>query len=253
MLSCRGFYIAGRARAYHTILAVNCLSRQKRLAPRRRVPAICFHGAIERSAVVCRLSPAGNCAGYKEKIMTRRSLAKSLAVRSDRGYVVTPAEAFSSGFLKQTPNGLTPVSDTAVIQAALSILANKVTKGSVLASPQAVRQFLIARLSDAQHEIFSILLLDKRHRLIDFVEISRGTIDGASVWPREICKLVLARNAAACIISHQHPSGIAEPSPSDELITTRLKEALALIDVRLLDHILCAGGTSISFAERGLL
>jgi len=96
-------------------------------------------------------------------------------------------------------------------------------------------------------------LLDKRHRLIEYVELFRGTIDGASVHPREVVKLALAKNAAAILLAHPHPSGVAEPSQADELITQRLKEALSLIDVRVLDHLVIAGGDVISFAERGLL
>ena len=96
-------------------------------------------------------------------------------------------------------------------------------------------------------------LLDKRHRLIQFEELFRGTIDGASVHPREIVKLALQRNAAAVIVSHNHPSGVAEPSQADELITQRVKEALALVDIRLLDHIIVGDGVSVSLAERGLI
>jgi DNA repair protein RadC len=188
--------------------------------------------------VACGLFPAGNHAGYKEKIMTHRSLAKSLAVRSDRGHVVTPAPAFSTGFLQQKADGLAPVSDTAVIEAALSILAKRIARGSVMSSPPAVKEFLTLRLSDLQHEIFGVMLLTTRHTLIDFVELFRGTLDGASVHPRELVKLALAKNAAALIITHSHPSGVREPSRADELITTRIKEALALVEIRCLDHLL---------------
>jgi DNA repair protein RadC len=96
-------------------------------------------------------------------------------------------------------------------------------------------------------------LLDKRHRLIEYVELFRGTIDGASVHPREVVKLALARNAAALLFAHPHPSGVAEPSQADELITQRLKDALSLIDVRVLDHFIVAGGDVTSMAERGLI
>ena len=97
------------------------------------------------------------------------------------------------------------------------------------------------------------MYLDKRHRLIQFEELFRGTIDGASVHPREIVKLALQKNAAAVIVVHNHPSGIAEPSGVDELITQRVKEALALVDIRLLDHIIVGEGVSVSLAERGLM
>ena len=101
--------------------------------------------------------------------------------------------------------------------------------------------------------MFCCLYLDKRHRLIQFQELFRGTIDGASVHPREIVKQALQRNAAAVIIAHNHPSGVAEPSQADELITQRVKEALGLVDIRLLDHIIVGDGASVSLAERGLI
>jgi len=109
------------------------------------------------------------------------------------------------------------------------------------------------RLAPRDHEVFTILFLDSRHRLIDCLEIFRCTIDGASVHPREVVKEALARNAAAVILSHNHPSGVAEPSQADELITQRLREALALIDVRVLDHLIVAGSDVVSLAERGAL
>jgi DNA repair protein RadC len=104
-----------------------------------------------------------------------------------------------------------------------------------------------------EHEVFCVLLLDKRHRLIEYVELFRGTIDGAAVYPREVVKLALSKNAAALIACHPHPSGIAEPSQADELISKRLKDALSLVDVRLLDHLVIAGGDVLSMAESGLL
>jgi len=125
--------------------------------------------------------------------------------------------------------------------------------GPALANPRATREFLRARLRDRDHEVFCCLFLDNRHRVICFDEVFRGTIDGASVHPREVVKLALARNAAAVILAHNHPSGIAEPSQADELITGRLREALALVDIRVLDHIVVGDGACVSFAERGLL
>ena len=132
-------------------------------------------------------------------------------------------------------------------------LAETLRAGPSLLSPRATRDFLIARLRDLEHEIFCCLYLDKRHRLIQFEELFRGTIDGASVHPREIVKLALQRNCAAVIIAHNHPSGVAEPSQADEMITQRVKEALALVDIRLLDHIIVGDGQCVSLAERGLI
>ncbi len=111
----------------------------------------------------------------------------------------------------------------------------------------------MARLRDTPHELFCCLHLDNRHRLIAFEELFRGTIDGASVHPREVVKQALARNAAAMILAHNHPSGVAEPSRADELITRRLREALALVDIPVLDHLIVAGNSCVSLAERGLL
>jgi len=125
--------------------------------------------------------------------------------------------------------------------------------GPALANPRATREFLRARLRDLDHELFCCLFLDNRHRVISFDEVFRGTIDGASVHPRDVVKLALSRNAAAVILAHNHPSGVAEPSQADELITGRLREALALVDIRVLDHIVVGDGACVSFAERGML
>jgi DNA repair protein RadC len=122
-----------------------------------------------------------------------------------------------------------------------------------MTSPKLVKEFLSMKLGTHEHESFCVLLLDKRHRLIEYIELFRGTIDGASVHPREVVKLALAKNAAALLLAHPHPSGVAEPSQADELITQRLKDALSLIDVRVLDHFIVAGGDCISMAERGLI
>ncbi len=125
--------------------------------------------------------------------------------------------------------------------------------GSALDSPEIARSFLLAQLRDRPYEVFCCLYLDSRHRLIAFEELFRGTIDGASVHPREVVKSALARNAAAVILAHNHPSGVAEPSQADELITQRLRDALSLVDVRVLDHLIVGDGRCMSFAERGLL
>jgi DNA repair protein RadC len=140
-----------------------------------------------------------------------------------------------------------------IIAAARRAMTHRVRRGAAMDSPRAVREFLTIKLGNLEHELFAVLLLDTRHRLIEYVELFRGTIDGASVHPREVVKLALARNAAALVLAHPHPSGTTEPSHADELITRRLREALALVDIRVLDHVIVAGGEAISFAERGLL
>ena len=125
--------------------------------------------------------------------------------------------------------------------------------GPALNAPAATRQFLTAQLRDRPYEVFCCLHLDNRHRLIHFEEVFRGTIDGASVHPREIVRQALQYNAAALIFAHNHPSGVAEASQADELITRRLRDALALVDIRVLDHLIVGDNHCLSFAERGLL
>lgn len=126
-------------------------------------------------------------------------------------------------------------------------------RGDVLTSPDATRRYLASRLRDRPQEIFAALFLDNRHRVIAFEELFFGTIDGASVHPREVVRRALSHNAAALILAHNHPSGVAEPSRADESITRRLKEALALVDIRVLDHLIVGDGQMVSLAERGLL
>jgi DNA repair protein RadC len=126
-------------------------------------------------------------------------------------------------------------------------------EGDLLTSPDLVRNYLSAQLRHQPHEIFAVLFLDNQHRLIAYDEMFYGTIDGASVYPREVVKKALARNAAAAILAHNHPSGIAEPSQSDQRITKRLQEALNLVGVRVIDHMVVGDKEVISFAERGLL
>jgi DNA repair protein RadC len=125
--------------------------------------------------------------------------------------------------------------------------------GEAIRSPADTEAFLTARLRDLPHELFCCLYLDNRHRIIHFEELFRGTIDGTSVYPREVVKQSLAVNAAAIILAHNHPSGIAEPSQADERITRRIKAALELVDIRLLDHLIIGDGVSTSLASRGIL
>jgi DNA repair protein RadC len=140
----------------------------------------------------------------------------------------------------------------AVLEMARRYLGESLQRGEPLTSPHLTRQFLSQKLRDYAHEVFAVLFLDQRHRVICFEELFRGTIDGASVYPREVVKQSLQHNAAAVIFAHNHPSGVAEPSQADQHITRRLQDALALIDVRVLDHFV-VGDEVVSFAERGLL
>jgi DNA repair protein RadC len=140
----------------------------------------------------------------------------------------------------------------AVLEMGRRHLSETLARGDALGSPDDTRRFLSARLRDYPFEVFACLFLDNRHRVIAFEELFRGTIDGASVHPREVVRRALAHNAAAVILAHNHPSGVAEPSRSDEAITRRLREALSLVDIRVLDHVV-VGDELVSFAERGLL
>jgi len=141
----------------------------------------------------------------------------------------------------------------AVLELSQRYLRAEIAGRDVLTSPEATRTYLKSRLRSYPHEVFACLFLDNRHRVIEYRELFRGTIDGASVHPREVVREAMRWNAAAVIFAHNHPSGIAEPSQADLRITERLRDALALVDVRVLDHIVIGEGGGTSFAERGLL
>ncbi len=141
----------------------------------------------------------------------------------------------------------------AVLEMARRHTFEELDRGDVLTSPEATRAYLSQQLRHYQHEVFACLFLDNQHHILEFEELFRGTIDSASVYPREVVKKALAHNAAAVIFAHNHPSGISEPSQADKLITDKLKQALALIDIRVLDHFIIGDGMPYSFAENGLL
>jgi DNA repair protein RadC len=126
-------------------------------------------------------------------------------------------------------------------------------RGNALTNPDMTRAYLSAQLRGYSYEVFACLFLDNQHRVIQFEEMFRGTIDGTSVYPREVVKQALYHNAAAVIFAHNHPSGIAEPSQADQLITTKLNKALDLFDIRVLDHFIIGDGQPFSFAEHGLI
>jgi DNA repair protein RadC len=132
-------------------------------------------------------------------------------------------------------------------------LSECLERGNALTSPDDTRNYLMSELSGRDYEVFACLFLDNKHRVIKFEEIFFGTIDSANVYPREVIKRALANNAAALILAHNHPSGVAEPSQADVSITKRLKDALNLIDMRILDHFVIGDGYCISMAERGLI
>ena len=143
--------------------------------------------------------------------------------------------------------------ETNVIAQGLAILSRRMRANDQLSSPDSVRDYLRMSLSGREHEVFVVVLLDSQHRVLRCEEMFRGTLTQTSVYPREVVKTALAANAASVIFAHNHPSGANEPSQSDELLTRELKAALALVDVKVLDHFVIAGAQSLSFAERGLL
>lgn len=141
----------------------------------------------------------------------------------------------------------------AVLELGRRHLLQSLKRSDVLTSPQNTRRYLTSHLRACQQEVFLCLFLDSRHAVIACEELFYGTIDGASVYPREVVKRSLKHNAAALILAHNHPSGVAEPSQADVRITERLKAALALVDIRVLDHMVVGDGEVVSLAERGLL
>ncbi len=141
----------------------------------------------------------------------------------------------------------------AVLELARRHLEETLERGDAIQSAADTRRYLMARMRHHPHEVFACIFLDNKHRVIQYEELFYGTIDSSAVHPRQVVKRALYHNAAAAIVAHNHPSGIAEPSRADELITVRLKEALALIDIQLLDHVIVGDGQTVSLAERGVL
>jgi DNA repair protein RadC len=156
----------------------------------------------------------------------------------------------------QSVKGLGPAKRAelaAVLEIARRVLAERLAAQPGFEQPQAVKDYLSLHLAALDHEAFAVLFLDVRHRLLRLETLFRGTLSQTAVHPREVVKRALALNAAAVVLAHNHPSGTAEPSRADELITAALRQALALVDVRVLDHVIVCRGATLSFAERGLL
>lgn len=145
------------------------------------------------------------------------------------------------------------MTDAHIIERALGLLGTQVREADALSSPSAVRDYLRLLLADRRHEVFVVMFLDAQNRVIATEEMFRGTLTQTSVYPREVVIEALAHNAASVILCHNHPSGVAEPSRADEGLTQTLRQALALVDVRVLDHVIVAGAAALSFAERGLM
>lgn len=140
-----------------------------------------------------------------------------------------------------------------LVAQALALLEGELQSAEVLASPDAVRDYLRLRLGDRPHEVFAVVFLDAQHRVLETVELFRGTLTQTSVYPREVLLEALGRNAAAVILCHNHPSGVAEPSSADQYLTERLKSTLSLVDIRVLDHFIVTRSSVLSFAEKGLI
>ncbi|MEH6472603.1 MAG: DNA repair protein RadC [Halopseudomonas sp.] len=179
-------------------------------------------------------------------------LARGLVGQFDglRGLLAASQQQFCQG------EGLGPAK-FAQLQAVLEMgrrhLAEQLSQSDCFTNPAETGRFLSARLRGRDREVFALLLLDSQHRMLAYEELFEGTIDSAAVYPREVVKLALNSNAAAVILAHNHPSGVAEPSLADQQITLRLIDALALVDIRVLDHLVIGEGLPVSFAERGLL
>lgn len=146
-----------------------------------------------------------------------------------------------------------PASDADVVAAAKAILHRKIGRRDVIRSPETAKDYLAVQMGGYEREVFTVIFLDAQNRVIECREMFQGTLTQTSVYPREVVKLALALNAASLILAHNHPSGVCEPSRADEALTQTLKAALSLVDVRVLDHMVVAGGSVLSFAERGLL
>ena len=146
-----------------------------------------------------------------------------------------------------------PADPDQVMAAAQRIVDARMTRGISFKDPALACDFFRDKLCHLEREVFVAVMLDSRHRLIEYVELFMGTIDGAEVHPREVARQALRLNAAAVLVAHNHPSGVVEPSAADRAVTSRLKQALALLDIRLLDHVVVGGTESLSMAERGWL
>ena len=167
--------------------------------------------------------------------------------------VVSASRARENRFASLTPSCLSKAEKSTLVSLALKVLSQRFRRGRVLNSPEDIEGFLRLKLSGRRNEVFGIIFLDCRHRLIRIVELFQGTIDGAAVYPRVVVQKALDNNAAAVVLYHNHPSKISEPSEADRSITLKLGRALALIDVRLLDHLVVTDGSYVSMAERGYI
>lgn len=178
-------------------------------------------------------------------------------MNSSAATLLADARYFSSNtlelFVRDSDGNYLTAQDNIIIDVARKVVERSVSKGKKLDSPSRVREFLWLKLAGYEHEVFGAIFLDTQHRVIEYSELFHGTLDSASVYPREVVKRALQLNAGAVIFTHNHPSGEPAPSDADRRITDRLKDALGLIEVRVLDHIVVGGSDSVSFAEQGYI
>ena len=163
------------------------------------------------------------------------------------------ARSSDNRFQSLSPASLSRTEKSSVVKLALAVLSLRYRPGRTFTSPEDIEGFLRLKLTGRRNEVFGIIYLDTRHRLIKIEELFNGTVDGAAVYPRVVVQQALEKNAAAVVLFHNHPSGIAEPSEADRGITRKLDRALALIDVQLLDHLVVTDGEVVSFATRGFI
>ncbi len=166
---------------------------------------------------------------------------------------ISPAHAVAALLVRDVDGQYRPASSEEVLQQARRMLSQRVRRGATMSSPEAVKDYLRVQFGVLEHEVFCVIFLDAQHRIVALKEMFRGTVTQTSVYPREVVKESLAVNAAAVILAHNHPSGVAEPSRADEFLTQSLRQALALVDVRVLDHLVVAGADVTSFADLGLV
>ncbi len=159
--------------------------------------------------------------------------------------------AAANRFKSLTPDSLSKSEQSVVVKLALSVLSQRCRRGRAFKSSRDFEEFLRLKLAGRRNEVFGVIFLDTRNRLIDIAELFKGTIDGATVHARVVLQEALDRNAAAVALFHNHPSGVAEPSESDRTLTERLARVLSMVDIRLLDHFVVADGEVVSFAQRG--
>lgn len=162
-----------------------------------------------------------------------------------------PARADENRFASLTPALLSKTEKSSVVTLALGVLSHRYRPGRPFTSPDDIQGFLRLKLAGRRNEVFGIIYLDTRHRLIEIEELFSGTVDGATVYPRVVVQKALENNAAAVVLFHNHPSGVAEPSEADRNITEKLSQALSLVDIRMLDHLVVTDGSFVSLASRG--